>query len=300
MDKILYLLTRILFAVISILPIRAVAALGRILGALAFCLDVKHKKVAISNLSNCFPDKATGEIKSIALENFKRIGENFACATKTFTMKKEELVKYVEFIGTEKLERAVKNSPNRSVVVAIGHFGNFELYARFWEFTNGIKCATTYRSLKHKSVDRLFQKLREKTGCRYFERRSEADKLRQFMQSGNVVLGLLADQHAGDRGIRIPFLGRDCSTSAAPALFALRYKSPLFTAICYRVAQAKWRIEIGDEIPILINGKHRDVKEISLDINKAFEKAVLRDPANWFWVHNRWKPPPNRNINSNS
>ncbi len=27
-----------------------------------------------------------------------------------------------------------------------------------------------------------------------------------------------------------------------------------------------------------------------LDVNRAFEEAVRRDPANWFWVHKRWKP----------
>jgi KDO2-lipid IV(A) lauroyltransferase len=25
------------------------------------------------------------------------------------------------------------------------------------------------------------------------------------------------------------------------------------------------------------------------DINVVFEKAVRRDPANWFWVHDRWR-----------
>ena len=25
------------------------------------------------------------------------------------------------------------------------------------------------------------------------------------------------------------------------------------------------------------------------DVNRAFETAVRRDPANWFWVHRRWK-----------
>jgi lauroyl/myristoyl acyltransferase len=28
------------------------------------------------------------------------------------------------------------------------------------------------------------------------------------------------------------------------------------------------------------------------DVNRAFEAAVRRDPANWFWVHKRWKPGP--------
>jgi KDO2-lipid IV(A) lauroyltransferase len=25
------------------------------------------------------------------------------------------------------------------------------------------------------------------------------------------------------------------------------------------------------------------------EVNRSFEKAVRRDPANWFWVHRRWK-----------
>ena len=25
------------------------------------------------------------------------------------------------------------------------------------------------------------------------------------------------------------------------------------------------------------------------DVNRSFEAAVRRDPANWFWVHRRWK-----------
>jgi KDO2-lipid IV(A) lauroyltransferase len=39
------------------------------------------------------------------------------------------------------------------------------------------------------------------------------------------------------------------------------------------------------------------------DVNRAFEAAVRRDPANWFWVHDRWKtkgwePNPARRASS--
>ena len=100
----------------------------------------------------------------------------------------------------------------------------------------------------------------------------------------------LADQHAGTGGIRTPFFGQDCSTTASPAVFALRYNCPLHTGICYRVGLAKWRIELGAEIPTRQEGKARSVEAITRDVNRAFEAAVRRDPANWFWVHNRWKP----------
>ena len=65
----------------------------------------------------------------------------------------------------------------------------------------------------------------------------------------------------------------------------------MHTGICYRVGLAQWRIEAGDEIPTREEGRARSTEEIMSDVNREFENAVRRDPANWFWVHNRWKPP---------
>ena len=67
---------------------------------------------------------------------------------------------------------------------------------------------------------------------------------------------------------------------------------------------AQWRIEASDEIPTRENGRPRSVEAIMREVNRAFEVAVQRDPANWFWVHNRWKLPEtevaNRELNTGS
>jgi lauroyl/myristoyl acyltransferase len=109
------------------------------------------------------------------------------------------------------------------------------------------------------------------------------------MNSTGLLLGLLADQHAGRSAVQIPFFGYPCATGTSPAVFAKRYHCPLYTGICYRIGLARWRIEAGDEIPIRENGQFRSTEAIMLDVNRAFEAAIRRDPANWFWVHNRWK-----------
>ena len=287
MEPLLYLAARILVAVIQGLPLRWVARLGRLGGGLAYLLDGRHRRVACRNLQMCFGgEKPADEIRLIARENFRRIGESFACAVKTASMSIQQLRPHVEFVAPALL------APDHPVkmVAAIGHFGNFELYARFGQFAPGFRCATTYRGLRQESLNRLLQTLRERSGCEYFERRFDGPALRIFMRKPGVMLGLLADQHAGDAGLRLPFLGQDCSTSAAPAIFALRYDCALFTGICYRVGLARWRIEAGAEIPVRLNGEPRSAEAIMRDVNSAFEAAVRRDPANWFWVHNRWKP----------
>jgi KDO2-lipid IV(A) lauroyltransferase len=55
------------------------------------------------------------------------------------------------------------------------------------------------------------------------------------------------------------------------------------------VGLAKWRLELGEKIPTHENGRPRSSEDIMRDVNRALEAAVRRDPANWFWVHRRWK-----------
>ncbi|HTV43377.1 MAG TPA: hypothetical protein VMF08_22635 [Candidatus Sulfotelmatobacter sp.] len=279
---IVYFLARGLIAFVQSLPLPLVARLGRLGGAIAFRLDARHRRVTLDNLLMCFGDKMSRqEIFELAKENFRRIGENYACAVKTASMTMEQLRPYVEFVRPEQL------GPPRRMVMAIGHFGNFELYARFQNISPGYQCATTYRALKQPELNRLLQAVREKSGCLFFERRTDGPLLRAAMNSNNIILGLLADQSS--RGLRAPFFGRDCDTGLAPAIFALRYRCELYTAFCFRVASARWRLELGDKIPTHEDGAPRSSADIMRDVNRSFEKAILRDPANWFWVHRRWK-----------
>ncbi len=295
MDTLIYWLARAVIAALQALPLRWVARIGRALGAVAHALDKRHRCVAIENLTRCFgKEMSRGDIQCIAKENFRRIGENFASAVKTAAMTPDELRRHFEFVGAEKILPHDPSNPPQSRIVAIGHFGNFELYARFGQFVPFFRCATTYRGLRQPSLNKLMQSMREKSGCLFFERRTDAAALKASMSDTGLLLGLLADQHAGDRGLPLPLFGHECSTSAAPAVFALRYNCPLHTAICYRVALAKWCIEVGPEIATIENGQPRDVQAIMADVNRAFESAIRRDPANWFWVHKRWKPGKHR------
>src|SRR5689334_21191989 len=99
MDSLLYLVARALVALLQTLPLRLVARHGRGLGALAYLVDARHRRVAVRNLAMCFSDKTETEIRAQARENFRRIGENFACGLKTASMTNEELRPFVEFVG---------------------------------------------------------------------------------------------------------------------------------------------------------------------------------------------------------
>lgn len=273
------------------LPLRIVARIGRVAGGVAYYLDARHRGVALRNLAMCFgAEKSAAEIHQIARENFRRIGENYCSAVKTAAMTFEELGPYLTFPSVVRMYPNPVTNDTPPVVVAIGHFGNFELYAHFHHFAPGVQGATTYRAIRPKALGDLLLELRRRSTCLFFERRSEAAALKAAMAQPRMILGLLVDQHAGKGGVWVPFFGRECSTNAGPAIFALRYNCKLFTGFCFRTGLAQWQLEAGDEIPTHENDEPRTIEAITADINRSLEAAIRRDPANWFWVHNRWKP----------
>lgn len=288
MQTLLYWFAKSIVVCLQALPIELVARVGRAGGALAHLLDARHRRVTRQNLRAAFPEKNESEIRALSREHFRRLGENYGCAIKTASLTLEQLLTRVEVIGLQKL--AAAEGDRRSRIVGIGHFGNFEIYPILGRLTPGWQGATTYRALRQPGLNRLLEELRAKSTCLTFERRTGARDLIRALSNGGIILGLLSDQHGGPKGVWGPFLGRECSTNPAPAVFALRYNSPLNTAIVYRVGLARWRIEVGDEIPLEEHGQPRTIEDITADVNRALEVAIRRDPANWFWVHKRWKP----------
>src|SRR5262245_45825431 len=104
MDWLLYFPALALVKLLQALPLRQVARLGRAGGALAWWIDARHRRVALDNLTLCFgAEKSAEEIRALARENLRRIGESYACAIKTAAMSVAELRPHLEFVGVERI-----------------------------------------------------------------------------------------------------------------------------------------------------------------------------------------------------
>jgi len=290
METVVYLLAHCIVSMASFTPIICLAWLGRQIGHIAWYLDGRHRKVAIDNISAAYPKMNRLEAKDLAKLHFRRLGETYACILKTGGMNAKQIKKVLTIEGYERIEEIMMHDPKANIILAIGHYGNFELFSWIVLGAPSAQIATTYRALRQPKLTELMLKLRAKSGCLYFERRTEGVKLQEAMKTPHIVLGLLADQNAGEGGLWLPVFGRETSVSPAPAVFAQRYKCRLFPSACFRISAGHWKIELGEEIPVKENGQRRSTEAITRDIIEAQEKTIRRDPANWFWVHNRWKP----------
>jgi len=292
-NSLFYCLARTFVGVIQLMPLKLVALVGRFGGFLFYFLDVRHRRVAVNNLLACLCNShSKKEILSIARENFCRLGEVYLSALKTAAIPTEKIGSVLSVMGEENISFAKREDGSLpSFLFALGHFGNFELFAKCGVFVPDYVLSTTYRGFRQPWLERLILSLRKRSGINLFDRRWDGVKLRAFMNRPGTITGLLADQSAGRSGLCLPFFGRPCSVTPSPALFALRYNLSLHGCFCRRLGLGRWEIEIGPEISTRFDGRARPVEDIMSDINFLFESFILEDPANWFWVHDRWKKP---------
>jgi KDO2-lipid IV(A) lauroyltransferase len=107
-------------------------------------------------------------------------------------------------------------------------------------------------------------------------------------------VGILIDQNISVKeGVFVDFFGRPACTALAPALLALRTDASVLPAAIFRCGRDRHRIVVGEEISLIRTGQlAADLVANTAAFTKAIEAFVRREPAQWLWVHRRWKTQP--------
>jgi heptosyltransferase II len=140
--------------------------------------------------------------------------------------------------------------------------------------------------LSNPYIDAEVRRDRARLGLELFERKEGFVQACHLIRAGGGV-GVLVDQHAGDAGLWCPFFGRLASTSILPATLALRTGAWLVPTAIYTDGVAHWRCVTSKGKRV----KGHDAEAVTAQINQMVEAEIRERPADWFWVHNRWKTP---------
>jgi heptosyltransferase-2 len=282
----IYLIYRALSEAIALLPLKVVFLAGRVLGWLAYLVIPKYRRLVLANLAIAFgSEKTPAELRKIAHHHFSTLGANLLSSYKLATMTRAEIDACVEIRGMENLHRAA--AAGKGAIPLLAHLGNWEVLAQLGpHYPPGKGFGTIYQPLGNEYIDQHVKKTRTRQGLTTFDRRKGFAEPIKFYRAGGVC-GILVDQHAGDHGIWTPFFGRLASTSPLAAAISLRTGAPLVPMAVYTAGWARWRLVVSE--PIQSSTSDPDV--LTAEINLVLEKEIRSAPADWFWVHNRWKTP---------
>jgi KDO2-lipid IV(A) lauroyltransferase len=279
---------------LMLLPLSAALAVGAAIGRLGWALSAKTRRQARESLAVAFPEKSPQERDAIGRASLVHLG---MVAGEAISMRRwaHLLDEYVEVPPEHvaALERA--KAQGRGVILVMAHIGNWELTSRLSRYVQP-NAAIAKRSWDRK-IDALSERFRAGSGVQTFWR-EDADTgrkmLRLFKQGG--TLGILTDQDTNVQSVFVPFFGRLAATPRAAADFALRFRAPVLVVTLHRRGPRRGdghRLEVTevgyDPAP---PDREAEVVRLTAACTAVQEAAIRRHPAEWVWMHARWKTRP--------
>jgi KDO2-lipid IV(A) lauroyltransferase len=272
------------------LPLRVARALGAGLGRATYRLLSGRRRVALDNLTLVFGDTLSPAARTaLARESFEHIGITAVECCRLFFGPVEPLLARVRGRGTEHIGPAL--AQGRGIFFLTGHFGNWELLAATHGLA-GFGLSVVVRPLDNPYLEALIARARERSGLRAISKREAVVGVREALARGECI-GILLDQDAGRGGVFVPFMGHPASTSRALAVLALKTRAPVLPAFIHRLPDGHHELVLEPEIPLVVTGDlDHDIEANTARYTAAIERQVRAHPAQWFWVHRRWKTRP--------
>ena len=274
-----YLGYLVMETLLRFIPLAVIDRLGSTIGFLFFYLSPYYRKLAIRNLRIALgAELSLSEIHRLARATCQRTIANFLGTLKTTILPSNEVDAHVEFLERDLLTQALQKG--KGAILVLGHMGNWEILNRLHQFLPpGTPAGGIYQPLKNPLVNALLLKRREQDGSRLFNKRDGFHAPASFVKEGGLLI-VVADQKVGKAGTAIPFFNRLSTLSPLPALLARKAGSPVLAAGIETIAPGKWRVVFR---PI---GESPETTTII----SSLEELIRRSPADYLWLHNRWRP----------
>jgi Kdo2-lipid IVA lauroyltransferase/acyltransferase len=288
----LYFFVKGLIGVANVVPRRWWLSFCGFLGNIAGHLAVHYRKLAVKHLTIAFGhEKSKKEIEDLSYQTFVMLGKNVGDVLRAVNVDSlEKLEKFVKMKGMEHFKAA--DSKGKGVVFVACHLGAFELQITSMAVRK-FNFMVIGTALKDKRLNDLMWKHRNKNGTNAVDRNKATFPMLKVLKSGGSV-ALLIDQDTNKvKGTFVEFFGRTAYTPVGAALLALKTGAAVLPAFSHLGDDGFQHIEILPEIPLHITGnEEEDIRHNTQVFTRFIEERIRKYPAQWLWMHERWKTQP--------
>lgn len=295
-----YLAVRSVVAVVQVLPLDMGDHLCR---GLAFLLTkpfpVRRSAIRTA-LNKVFPDLDDSRCVQLTLAMWHHL-MLMVCeiAWAQRRLHRSNWRKHVTFRGNREMLEASFSA--RPAVMVSGHFGNFEI-GSYTMGLMGLKTLAIARTLDNRFLHRWVESFRGAKGQLIVDKKGCAPIVDAHLRDGGT-LSLLADQHAGDKGLWVDFCGVPASCHKALALFSLANEAPMLVVFTRRVGGRPMQFENtmlasadpgASGLTSLPDPACESVESMTNWYNYQLERMIDLAPEQYWWLHRRWRTPPPR------
>ncbi|MEE4303751.1 MAG: lipid A biosynthesis lauroyl acyltransferase [Wenzhouxiangella sp.] len=270
---------------LGLMPPRAARAVVRPLGPLFARVMPSRRRIAERNIELCYPELAPYERARIVKRHFRFLAEMLAEGAIAWCRPGRLDERFGTVEGLEHLERA--RETGRGILLLTGHSTSLELGGRLlcehWP-TWGV-----YRPQRNRALESFQNNGRLRYAQGMF-RRNELRAMVRHLRSGKL-LWYAPDQDFGpQRSVFAPFFGLATATATGIPNMARMGNAVVLPMWPMRDPETG-RVTVTIEAPFEGFPSGDDEQDLAR-FNAFLERHIRRDPAQYFWVHRRFKTAP--------
>jgi KDO2-lipid IV(A) lauroyltransferase len=251
-----------------------------------------RRQVMLDNLRLVYGERiGEDEIVQLAQAHYGHLWRLFVEFLKFRWLSHERKMAMVRIENVDAFASAL--SQNKGVLILTGHFGNWEVSTiaglNHYPQMRG-RFHFVRRAIKPKWLDALVTRRFNEAGFGVFPKRGSLDAMLDRLGAGDAIV-FPFDQHARPPdGIEVDFFGHPAWTFKSLAIIALATGAPVLPATSWREADGRHVLRFEEPMsPIECERTGEAIRLNTRAYNAVLERAILRRPEQWYWVHRRWK-----------
>ena len=256
---------------------------------LAFMLNhvISYRKdVIMDNLRKSFPEKTEEELNNIRIQFNKNFSDQMLETLKMFTISEKDLGERLVYENAEDITKWI--AKGRSVVIASGHYGNWEYPSSFpFKLPGFDQYNIIYAPLTNKFLDQKVIDTRERFGCHMIAMRNTFREILAQPNSGQFY-GFIFDQspHKGQVKYDLQFLNQTTPVHLGTEQVAVKKDAVVIYVEVNRTKRGFYSVktEVVTDKP-----KETSKYEITHMLFDRLENSIKANPSEWLWSHKRWK-----------
>ncbi len=274
-------------AVLCRLPPSAAVWIGEQAGTLAFHVSGKRARLAMANLRAAFDGQLMPrQVRTTIRRCYQLLGASVVEMLRLPAMDAAYMDRYVTVEGLDRFEQAAASG--RPVILLTGHYGNWEISSIAAALRGHPIVALARAQGKFPRLYRLLVSYRESKGCTIVHKGGAMKRLIAALHDGRMV-GIVGDQ-ASRQGAFVDFFGRPALFARGPFALARQHRAIILPAFIHRVGGPCHRIVVEPPIELPPHLSEADaVAQAMQCFAGLLQRHITEDPAQWLWMHNRWK-----------
>jgi KDO2-lipid IV(A) lauroyltransferase len=276
---------------LHLLPLGVQALLGRGLGRVMHTLAGSRRRVALRNVELCLPELSADERKALVREHFQWLARSLLERALLWHASPQRLRRLIRVEGDVHLAEREAAQSGRAVMWLVPHFLAVDVAGASTQLFQTHRAFDVYAPQSNPVLDKALLEGRARFGTAdFYSKKDGARPIVRAIRQGHAFFNP-CDMDFGLRDAAfVPFFGQYAATLLAPSRLA-RCMNMVVQPVVGEMLPGG-RGYVVRFLPAWTDWPTDDPQADAVRMNRFIEEQIRRCPAQYLWVHRRFKTRP--------